>query len=139
MRSTLQRLEDSLTEYPDVYVSPVNYRDYQEAGFRFDCELDSMMHKRMGFKAENEVRALKWDQDHYSKLALARDHPPSELPAHLHLAWPASKVVEAIVISPYADEVFEDSVRYQVAKIDKALADRVELSRLHPRRTPARF
>jgi hypothetical protein len=138
IKTTLQRLEESLSVWPDVLVSPINYRDYEEPGFRFTCELDALMHKRIGFKAETEVRALMWNLDHYSKLALAKD-PPPELPAHICVDWPVADTISAIVISPYADEVFEEMVRHLVGMVDKTLADRVELSRLHPRHKRPNF
>jgi hypothetical protein len=47
--------------------------------------------------------------------------------------------LDEIVVSPYADKNYEDSVRAAIKSTDPNLADRVELSVLNERRYPAHF
>jgi hypothetical protein len=96
------------------------------------------MHKRHGFAAERELRLLKFDQAHFSTL-IPKDASVSELPEHIFADWVLSNVIEEIVVSPYADENYEDSVRVAINATDPNLADRVILSELNERRYPAHF
>ena len=143
LRSTLGKIEASVTRH-DLFVSPIRYRYYHE-GAAFDDELDSFMHKRMGFSHEREVRLLKYDQGHYSELAVAltsgdpaRPTQP-ELPEHIFLDWSPAEVIESITISPYACECYEKKARDAIASIDRSIVDRLELSVLSERRYAPQF
>jgi hypothetical protein len=131
LRTTLGRLETSLAAH-DLYVSPVTYRPYH-LGPAFNDELDSFMHKRQGFAAEREVRLLHWNDAQYLGLI---DIPPSvpDLYPHLFLDWLPGDVIEEIVLSPYADEPYEERARAVIGAADPALAVPVILSELNPRR-----
>src|SRR5262249_42647028 len=124
MRTTLAQLEASVAPH-DLYVSPVTYRYYHE-GPHFTDELDSFMHKRQGFSAENEVRLLKVDNAHFG--ALITEPTTAELPEHLFLNWPAADVITEIVLSPEAEEPFEQRARAAIEAADPSLRDRVTLS-----------
>jgi len=115
-----------------LYVSPITYRHYHE-GPAFNDELDSFMHKRQGFFAEHEVRLLKVDNAHFGALI---NKPPTtaELDDHLFLNWPAADAITEIVLSPYAEEPFEQRARAEIEAVDASLRDRVILSELNPRR-----
>jgi len=91
------------------------------------------MHKRKGFFAENEVLLLKVDNAHFG--ALINESPTTaELCEHLFLNWPAGDAITEIVLSPYAEEPFEQRVRAAIKAVDVSLRDRVILSILNPRR-----
>jgi hypothetical protein len=130
LRTTLAKLEASIEPH-DLYVSPVTYRQYHE-GPAFDDELDSFMHKRNGFSAEKEVRLLKLNRGHYHTL-IAEPRTAAELDKHLFLDWPAADAIENIVLSPYADESFEERARAAIQAVAASLQDRVILSDLNPR------
>ena len=114
LRGTLARIEASVVPH-DLYVSPITYRHYHE-GPAFTDDLDAFMHKRLGFQHEREVRLLKSDQPHYFGLAASitggsefspLPPPPLDLPHHIFLAWSPLDHIDAITISPYADEPYE--------------------------------
>lgn len=136
LRTTLARLEASVTSH-DLYVSPINYRRYHE-GPAFTEEMDSLLHKRLGFADERELRVLKYDQAHYGAL-VPKDASVSELPEHIFVDWVLSDVIDEIVVSPYADECYEHWVQRAIKAADPNLADRVVLSELHERRDHPRF
>jgi hypothetical protein len=136
LRTTLARLEASV-EAHDLYVSPITYRPYHE-GPPFTDEMDALLHKRHGFTAERELRLLKFDEAHNKALA-PKDASVSELPEHIYVDWVLSDVIEEIVISPYADESYEDWVRRAIGVKDPNLSDRVMLSVMHERRYPPGF
>jgi hypothetical protein len=138
MRTTLERLERSVASY-DFFVSPIRYRHYHTTGEEpFTQEIDALFHKRMGFSDEHEVRLLKFDEPHYFALA-KKDAVIKPLPKFRYFEWTPRDVLDAIVVSPYADEEYEARVRGIVSAADAGLAARVELSILHPRRDAPRF
>lgn len=146
IRSTLAKIEASIERH-DLYVSPITYRDYHE-GPAFTDDLDPFMHKRLGFAHEHEVRLLKFDRPHYIGLALAirggdeyspAPAAPPELSDYIFLDWSALDHIDAIAISPYADDDYEQRVRSVIASIDPAAVGRIELSVLSERRYAAGF
>jgi hypothetical protein len=100
--------------------------------------MDALMHKRHGFAAEREFRLLKFDEAHYRALT-PKDASVPELPEHIYVDWILSDVIKEIVISPYADEGYEDLVRRIIGAIDPNLSDRVVLSVMHERQNPPGF
>lgn len=131
LRATLGRLEASVAAH-DLYVSPVIYRPYHE-GAPFNDNMDSFMHKRRGFRAEEEVRLLQFDQAQYAGLIQTPPTVP-ELPQHVFLEWPVGSVVDEIVLSPYADEAFVTMARASIVAADPTMEGRVVLSELSPLR-----
>jgi hypothetical protein len=129
--TTLAQLETSVAPH-DLYLSPITYRHYHE-GPAFNDELDSFMHKRKGFSAETEVRLLKVDNAHFGAL-INKSPNAAELPKHLFMNWPAADAITEIVLSPYAEEPFEQRARAEIEAVDASLRDRVILSVLNPRR-----
>jgi|SRR6266853_6824719 hypothetical protein len=91
------------------------------------------LHKRKGFFAEHEVRLLKVDDAHFGAL-INKSPTEAELPKHLFLNWPAADTIMQIVLSPYAEEPFEQQARAAIEAVDASLRDRVILSVLNPRR-----
>jgi hypothetical protein len=134
LRTTLARLEASVTAH-DLYVSPIRYLQYHKAD-PFTDEMDSLLHKRHGFAAEHELRLLKFDEAHFGAL-VPKDASVSELPEYIYVDWVLSDVVEEIIISPYADVNYEDSVHHAINAANPTLA--VVLSELHDRRYPPQF
>lgn len=141
LRTTLGRLEDSVAGH-DLYVSPVTYRRYH-IGPAFNDGIDPFMHKRQGFEHEREVRLLKFDEDYFraANAAISSDEDiapalPAEPPEYIYVDWSLAAVIQAIVVSPYASEIYEANARHQIAAIDPSLAARIELSVLSERRYP---
>lgn len=140
LQSTLGKIESSVAQH-DLFVSPIRYRTYHE-GEAFDDDLDMFMHKRLGFRHECEVRFLKYDRGHRDQLmnALINDSPPPpELSEHVYLGWPSNFVVESILISPYADEAYEEKVRAEIKLIDADFEKLLALSILSERRFAPQF
>jgi hypothetical protein len=146
LRSTFGKLEGSIAHH-NLIIGRVVYRLYHQ-GPAFNDDLDPFMHKRLGFECEREVRVLSFNQPHYSTLALAlagqygfapAPAPPAELSEYIYLAWRPLDIADAIVISPYASEAYEERVRAAVAAIDPAAIGIVELSLLSERRYGANF
>ena len=136
LRTTLARLAASVAAH-DLYVSPIIYRRYHE-GLAFTDEMDSLMHKRHGFRAEQELRLLKFDVAQYGALD-PKNALVSDLPEHIYVDWVLGDVVDEIFVAPEADASYENSVRHAIHEADANLADRVALSVLNDRRYPPNF
>jgi hypothetical protein len=136
LQTTLSRLEWSV-EAHDLYVSPIRYIRYHEAP-AFTDDMEPLMHKRHGFSAERELRLLKFNQAHFQAL-VPKDASVPELAEHIYLDWVLGDVIDAIIISPYADVKYEQEVRQAIDGADPRLSDRVALSVLHGRRYPPLF
>jgi hypothetical protein len=137
LRTTMAQLEKSVAPH-DLYISPIKYRPYRE-GPSFDDDLDPFMNKRQEFSAENEVRLLKVDDAQFGALMSKPPPTTAELPEHLYLDWQAADTIVEIVLSPDAEESFEQAARAGIEAVDASLRDRVILSVLNPRRYPPGF
>jgi hypothetical protein len=146
LRTTLGQLETSVATH-SLIVSPVTYRDY-ETGPAFNDELDAFMHKRTGYRHEEEVRFLRYNEQHYLALASALigddgfgtpPPAPPELEPHIYLDWSLAAVVNAITISPHATKDYEGRVKAMVTCADPTVAKLIELSVLSERRSTAYF
>jgi hypothetical protein len=133
LESTLGRIESSVSAH-GLLVSPITYRYYHEGPAFFD-ELDAFFHKRLGFVHENEVRLMKYDDEHYWRLEEAGRGAKTidDLPTHIFLPWPAAEVVDRILVSPYASEEYEQRVREQISAICGSLSERLAFSILSER------
>lgn len=133
LESTLGRVEKSVSAH-GLLVSPITYRYYHE-GPAFLDELDAFFHKRLGFAHENEVRLMKYDDEHYWRLEEAGRGAKTidDLPTHIFLPWPAAGVIDQILVSPYASEQYEQRVREEISAILGPLGERLALSVLSER------
>jgi hypothetical protein len=76
---------------------------------------------------------LKFDDAHYGALA-NQSVTATDLDKYLFVNWPAADAIDEIVLSPYAEELFEQRARAAIEAADVSLRDRVILSVLNPRR-----
>jgi hypothetical protein len=136
LRTTLDRLTASVATH-GLCVSPITYVKYHEAP-AFTDDMQPLLHKRHGFRAEQELRLLKFDQAHYDAL-IPKDSSKPALLEHIYLDWPLSNVIKELVISPYADSNYQDLVCIAVNATDSSLTARVILSELHERRYKPNF
>jgi len=97
-----------------------------------------LFHKRLGFRADQELRLLKFDEEHYTAL-IPKDASVPQPDEYIYLPWALRDVINKIIISPYADEDYEQRVRDAIQKADPTLADRMALSELHERQNPPHF
>jgi hypothetical protein len=101
----------------------------------------------------NEVRFLRFDDDHYrasmpdlpalGSLAGNRAVPkpvPPDLPRYFPVDWRPQDALEHITISPYADEAYETTARDVLiwAAGSASFGDKIELSILHPHLPPSK-
>jgi hypothetical protein len=84
--------------------------------------LTPFTHKRSAFAHEQEVRALLW-----RTAALAAGSPVvsgtyMDRPKAVEVGWDATKTLEAVYVSPYADEWYRDAVADVIASFAPTLS-----------------
>jgi hypothetical protein len=137
LRTTLACLEQSV-EVHNIDVRPITYLRYQEAR-AFTNDMAPLFHKRHGFAADHELRLLKFNEQHFKAL-IPKDASVRELDEHIYLEeWVLKDVIDEIIISPYADDQYEQRVRDAIKTAVPSLTGRVVLSELHERRYAALF
>ena len=126
LQTTFARLEKSVEAEP-ILAGKIQYEDYDTVP-AFKEDLDHVMYKRDGFAFEQEVRLLKVDQDHHSKLCNGTVR--EKLPPSLPIAWNIGAAIDRILVSPYTDEWYLEAVRAAARLADKELEGRVAWSRM---------
>lgn len=137
---TLEAIDAFGSEH-GLIVRPIEYR-YYHVGPAFTTNLDSFFHKRLGFRHESEVRLLSFNEHEANTRAnVSRGQPHDGLdsPLYLHFGGAIRAMVDRLVVSPYADRVYEERVRDEVAAVDRGLANKVQLSVLSERQYAPSF
>jgi hypothetical protein len=146
MRAKFERLAASVAHH-GLVVRDIQYRRYL-VGPAFTEDVAAFLHKREGFRDEEEIRLLNYNEQHKNQLAYALTADgrfgtpppqPAELPTHIFVGWNALEVLEAIVVSPYATAEYEQRVRAALAAIDPAAASLIALSRFNERSSDPLF
>jgi hypothetical protein len=125
-QTTFARLEQSIVE-AHILAGKIRYEDYNTT-LPFTELLDHVMHKRVGFAFEQEVRLLRLDEDHYGNLCnrtTDEKHSPC-----LPIPWSMKAAIDRILVSPYADDWYLDAVRATARLADADLESRVGWSEL---------
>jgi hypothetical protein len=126
LQTTFARLQKSVDQ-PGILVGKVRYIDYKTET-AFNQDLDHVMHKRLGFDFEQEVRVLRTDDEYYRKLC--NQTASEKLPCCIPIPWNLAEVIEHILISPYADEWYVDAVRAAADLPGMDIADGIVWSEL---------
>ena len=118
IKTVFGRFKDAFVGAQEVHASIVQYRNYQTDSIPFGNALLPLVHKRISFQHEQEVRALY--------LSPPKDGPDESNGCYCEVDL--AKLVQEIVVAPFADDWFVDLVR-SLAERD-ALGDRVRPSTL---------
>lgn len=127
MVTTLAKLRGSLAQ-ADVVISPVRYIDYREETPPGRDYFQQLVHKRVAFEHEREVRVL-----HRPRAALRIGLPfePAESsPLDTYVAWDAQDALECVILSPFAPDWYPDAASAVLDSFAPALAQRLSLSEL---------
>lgn len=116
IRSTYRRLRLCLPQY--VMVGEVNYIDYDTGGFSIGNMLNFIMHKRLSFAHERELRAIFWEMIGYPE---AQHHKPQIEPSGLAIKVDIPALIESVYVSPTAAPWFANLVGAMTTKCGFAL------------------
>jgi hypothetical protein len=111
IRSTYRRLRLSLPQ--SIFVGEVNYIDYETQVFSIDNVLNFIMHKRLSFAHERELRAIFWEMHGTPEAELLKAQIE---PGGIAIAVDLPTLIEAVYISPAAAPWFAELVEAMTAK-----------------------
>ena len=117
IKTVFAGFKDAFVGDQSVFASMVQYRDYRTAPIPYGNVFLPLLHKRMSFQHEREVRAL----------CLRMKDGPDES-AGFYCEVELEKLVREIVVAPFAEDWFVDLVRSLADR--HALGDRVRRSTL---------
>lgn len=123
IQTTYQALIDVVEPDNELYVGTITYLDYDSDGFPAGNLFYPVMHKRLAFAHEKEVRLVKLLHDHID---------PDGLPGPENLTVPVDldKLIHAIYVTPYAQSWYAEIVAAVVQKFAPTLAERIQWSRM---------
>jgi hypothetical protein len=127
MVTTLERLRASLAD-AEVLISPVRYIDYRRESLPGrDC-IQQLVHKRIAFVHEREVRVL-----HRPKGRLHVPlpfEPPEATPPNVQIPWDVEQALEGVIVSPFAPDWCLETIHAVLRAFAPALAHRLAASEL---------
>jgi hypothetical protein len=120
MVTTFDKLKASLTD-PAARLGAVRYLDYSRDTLPSDNAYEPIMHKRIAFEHEQEVRVV---------LIMPPEAAGHLGPPGLEMPWNVETVLDRIVVSSYAPKWYLDVVREVLAKFAPVLVKRLSWSDL---------
>lgn len=115
IQTTYEKLVLSIDDDPALFIGLVGYLDYETGAFSQGNLFDLVMHKRLSFIHEQEVRLVKF---------LSLDESEKN-PNGISIKWPVVQTIEKIYIDPYAPEYFADVVKAIVTQFEPELEERI--------------
>ena len=128
IRTSYSRLVAALDNDPNLYVGKVTYLDYEKQWFPPGNIYYPVMHKRVSFEHEREVRLVKTLSE-YMMQGSPEGPPGISVPFHF------ADAIEAIYVNPYAPEYYFQAVRSVVRRMAPEFETKLVWSGL--RRTPS--
>jgi len=123
IQSTYDRLVETVKEQLEVYVGCVKYIDYEHEWFPDANAFHPVMHKRLAFAHEREVRLV-------SSSASYRSMPFEKRPTSVSIPWDSTAMIERVYVDPYAPEYFYDVVQSIVSEFEPSLSPRLVWSQM---------
>lgn len=123
IQTTYANLVNAIENEPEVYIGCVQYIDYEHAWFPDANAFHPVMHKRLAFAHEREVRLV-------SSPSTFRASQVTAKPESVSIPWDSSTKVERVYVDPYAREYFFDAVQTIVNAIEPSLSSRLIWSQM---------
>jgi hypothetical protein len=123
IQTTYEHLVSAIEKEYEVYIGCVKYIDYEQEWFPDANAFHPVMHKRLAFAHEREVRLVSSPSTFRAPSAEA---PPESVAIH----WDSSTKVERVYVDPYAPEYFFDAVQTIVDVVEPSLGSRLVWSQM---------
>jgi hypothetical protein len=123
IRTTYTLLVDSIKKDNDIFIGLVSYIDYEREGFPSANMFYPVMHKRLAFAHEREVRMVTSPSKY-------RASSPEPAPASLTFEWDPTHLIEAVYVDPYAPEYYFEAVQSIVKGLAPSLARKLVWSQM---------
>ena len=119
IQTTYDKLVKSIASEFETYLGIVNYVDYTTATFQSGNAYWPVMHKRISFVHENEVRLVRyWGDPPY----------PDKSPECLHHPWCLEESTSIIAVDPYQSAYFYEAVASILQQFMPSLLPRLQWS-----------
>lgn len=115
IRTTFDLLRESLQGEIPVQIGRVNYVDYATTPIPEGNVLSAYLHKRKSFEHEAEVRAISMRMP---ERQISRDELQRPADSGLYIPVDLARLLEEVVVAPYADEWFVQLVTSVAARYD---------------------
>ena len=124
IQTSYGKLVKSVENDEGLFIGCVTYIDYDRQGFPLGNIFYPVMHKRISFAHEQEMRMVK--------IQLPENFGMQNEVCNSGIAfeWPVEPVIEAIYVDPYAPEYFFDAVSAIVRSIAPNLLNRLHWSKM---------
>lgn len=123
IQTTYETLVGAIEHEHNVYVGCVKYIDYERGQFPGANAFYPVMHKRLSFDHEREVRLV-------SSPSAFRAPSTEAIPESVSIPWDSSTKVERVYIDPYAPEYFFDAIQTIVNAVEPSLSSRLVWSQM---------
>jgi hypothetical protein len=123
IQTTYELLLESISHDPGLYIGCVNYIDYQTGYFPLNNAYYPVMHKRISFSHEREVRIVK---------SVMKNTAKPDVPSQIGISvdWDLDKFTENLYVNPYSPEYYFDTVKAVLARFDSTLLDNLYWSKM---------
>lgn len=123
IQTTYADLFSAIENEHEIYIGCVKYIDYEHEWFPDANAFHPVMHKRLAFAHEQEVRLV-------SSPSSFRVPSAEAIPELVSIPWDTSAKIERVYVDPYAPEYFFDAVRTIVNAIEPSLNTRLVWSQM---------
>lgn len=122
IQTTYEKLFNSIGD-SETYMGVVSYKDYSIESFPAMSGIAPVMHKRISFEYEREVRIVKMQSQYFNNPNLV---PPNIL----SIPCIIENIALGIYINPYAESWYHDVIKSVVTKFNATLSERVVWSNM---------
>ncbi|MEW6330612.1 MAG: DUF2971 domain-containing protein [Pseudomonadota bacterium] len=123
VQTTYASLVDSIKNNNDLFIGLVSYIDYEREGFPSANVFYPVMHKRLAFSHEREVRMVISPTKY-------RAAPPEPAPLGLTVEWDPTSLIEAVYVDPYAPEYYYEAAQSIVENLAPGLVRKLVWSQM---------
>ena len=127
MVTTYAKLRESLHE-SNLFISPVRYIDYRRDRLPGRDLIQQIIHKRIGFVHEREVRVVYWSRENFRVVG-----PHEEAPETQHsvlIPWDIESALDHIIVSPFSPHWYPEAVAAVLHAFNPTLEAKMTLSEL---------
>jgi len=123
IQTTYHHLVRAIEAECEVYLGCVKYIDYERDWFPDANAFYPVMHKRIAFEHEREVRMVASPSN-------VRALPPEQAPEALFVPWDNEDRIERVFVDPYAPAYFFDAVSSVVDALVPKMKERLAWSQM---------
>lgn len=119
IQTTYKSLTDSISNNEDIFMGKVSYIDYEKHNFPDANLFFPVMHKRIAFSHENEVR-----------LVISKENTKDKNITGVHVDWEPAKYIQKVYVNPYAPVYYYETIVKIIGTFMPELSSKIEWSQM---------